>query len=104
MSALRVGRCRFVLIKSPCTSKRKHRRIDHDNMRLSITLDDPKIYTKPWTSKEINHQFQPKGTQHGELVEAILAPIDEQTFNQNVRDKGGPKKYNLLGIDELKRL
>jgi hypothetical protein len=68
------------------------RRIDHDNMRLSITLDDPKIYTKPWTSKEINYQFQPKGTPHGELVETIFAPIDEQTFNQNVRDKGEPKK------------
>jgi hypothetical protein len=94
VSALRVGRCRFCPYKvAPHKqAEARWRRIDHDNMRLSITLDDPKIYTKPWTSKEINCQFQPTGTPHGELVEAIFAPIDEQTFNQNVRDKGEPKK------------
>jgi hypothetical protein len=70
------------------------KRVDHDTLKLKLTINDPMIYSEPWTTREITYKYQPKGTPNGELYEVIFAPIDEQTFNNNVRDPGayGAKK------------
>jgi hypothetical protein len=61
-------------------------RTDRDNMQLTITVDDPKFYTKAWTSDPKTFRFQRPGTPDGELEEVIFAPWDEQEFNRRIRD------------------
>jgi len=29
------------------------RRIDHDTLRVDYTIDDPKVYTKPWNAEKL---------------------------------------------------
>jgi len=61
-------------------------RLDQDNMELTVTFNDPKMYTKPWTSDASRFRLQLKGTPNGELLEVIFAPIDEENFNEVIRD------------------
>ena len=35
------------------------RRVDHDNLQIDITIEDPIAYTKPWTGQQ-NFQLRPK--------------------------------------------
>jgi len=55
-------------------------------LQVSMTLTDPKIYTKPWVSaKPMPFRLQlPKGVT--ELEEVYCVPSEEQEFNQRVRD------------------
>ena len=62
------------------------RRLDRDNMELTITFTDPKMYTKPWTTDTRRYRLQQKGTPNGEMLEVIFAPIDELHFNDLIRD------------------
>jgi hypothetical protein len=34
-------------------------------------------------------KLQPKGTPSGELLEIIFAPMDENSFNENIRNPAG---------------
>lgn len=44
----------------------RYRRADHDNLRLDLTIDDPKAYTKPWGGHEV---FELKPTWNiGEMI------------------------------------
>lgn len=61
-------------------------RLDRDNMELTATFNDPKMYTKPWTSDPSRFRLQAKGTPNGELLEVIFAPMDEENFNSVIRD------------------
>jgi hypothetical protein len=36
----------------------RFRRVDHDNLVVDLTVDDPKAYTKPWTAT-LNFQLRP---------------------------------------------
>lgn len=69
-------------------------RLDRDNLELTLKFDDPRIYTKPWVSDKKMFKLQPKGTPSGELLEIIFAPMDENSFNANIRNPAGgvPKK------------
>ena len=29
------------------------RRVDHDTLQIDVTIDDPKVYTKPWTGQVV---------------------------------------------------
>jgi hypothetical protein len=65
-------------------------RVAPDKIQLKITVHDPAYYSKPWTSSPINYKLL-----HGvDPEEIILSPIDENTFNQTIRDPAGspPKK------------
>ncbi len=62
------------------------RRLDRDNMELTLTFTDPKMYTKPWSTEVQRYRLQPKGTPNGEMLEVIFAPIDELRFNDVIRD------------------
>ena len=59
-----------------------------DKVEFTITVNDPKYYSKAWTS-------DPKvlSADKEDLLEVIFAPMDEQVFNQRIRDPaGGAKK------------
>lgn len=64
-------------------------RLDRDNLELTVKFDDPKTYTKPWVSDRKMFKLQPKGTPSGELLEIIFAPMDENSFNENIRNPAG---------------
>jgi hypothetical protein len=65
------------------------RRVDRDNMELTITVDDPKTFTRTWTSEKRTFARQPKDSPNGELLEVIFAPMDEKLFNEVIRDPAG---------------
>lgn len=60
-------------------------RLDRDNLEMTITINDPKFYTKAWTSDKRNFEFQTKGPD-SQLEEVIFSPWDEQEFNKRIRD------------------
>jgi hypothetical protein len=62
------------------------RRTSKDNLELVMTIDDPAIFTKPWSTNRRTFRFQTKDMPDGQLIEVIFAPVDEQEFNQRVRN------------------
>ena len=62
------------------------RRTSRDNLEFSMTIDDPAIYTKPWTTTTRNFRLQTKDMPDGEMLEVIFAPVDEKEFNERVRN------------------
>lgn len=64
-------------------------RIAPDKIELTIKVTDPVYYTKPWTSSPIVYALQKKGVEPQEI---IFAPIDEDVFNQDIRDPAGLSK------------
>jgi hypothetical protein len=61
-----------------------------DEMTLEITmsLDDPKAYTKTWVgNKQTYHLVLPK--EQTVMYEYYCAPSEEQTFNEGVRNPAG---------------
>jgi hypothetical protein len=64
----------------------RYRRLNRDTLELVITVDDPKIYTRPWVSEKKTYTLQPTA----DLIEEICAPIDEvDNFNRRIRDPAG---------------
>jgi hypothetical protein len=60
------------------------KRNSQNELQLYIDFNDPTIYVKPWTSRIV--KYRPH--QGNELQEAVLGPLDEQAFNQNIRVAG----------------
>jgi hypothetical protein len=56
-----------------------------DKLELRITVTDPDLYEKPWTSIPVVYTLDPKG----EVQEVIYAPMDEQVFNERIRNPAG---------------
>ena len=71
-------------------------RVSNDTIEMTITVNDPELYSKPWTSDVKTFKFQPKDSLNGELMEQIFAPIDEKEFNERIRDRAasGPLSSN----------
>ncbi len=61
------------------------KRLSKDKLQLIITVTDPEIYSKPWTSVPIVYTLKP----NAEPNEIIFAPMDEQAFNKVIRDPSG---------------
>lgn len=60
-------------------------RTSADTLQLKITVTDPTIYATPWTSAAINYKLQ-----HGvEPEEIIFSPMDENAFNNAIRNPAG---------------
>jgi hypothetical protein len=64
------------------------RRVAPDVLQLQLTVTDPALYTRPWTSMPVNLRLQKNGT---ELTEIIHAPIDEADFEQIITSPAGGK-------------
>ena len=74
----------------------RYKRTAYDVMELSMTVTDPKIYTRPWISQ--TKKFRKLDTKDGiktadgwgGLMEDLCAPADEvEQFNKRVRDPAG---------------
>ena len=66
----------------------RYRRIDRDNMELTVTLTDPKIFTSPWESEKKNYRL----VQKRELPELFCVPSEEAEFNKIIRNPAGGVK------------
>ena len=62
----------------------RYRRIDRDTLELTMTLTDPKAYTKPWVSEKKIFRLDPKH----EIEELFCVPSENEAFNKRVRDPG----------------
>lgn len=56
----------------------RYRRVDHDNLRLDLTVDDPKAYTMPWSVTR-NYKLKP-----WEIGEEICTVSSEKNFEQGI--------------------
>lgn len=65
----------------------RYRRVDRDNLEMTMTLTDPKIYTKPWVSDTKGFRLEPKT----ELQEIFCVPSEEEAFNKRMRDPAAGK-------------
>lgn len=54
----------------------KYTRADHDNMQNVITIDDPKIYTKPYVATTVLWHWNPKQ----EFEEQLCIPSDAEAY------------------------
>jgi hypothetical protein len=73
----------------------RYRRTAYDVLELSMTITDPKVYTRPWVSQPKKFRLLPKDgikTIDGwtGIMEDLCAPADEvDQFNKRVRDPAG---------------
>lgn len=73
----------------------RYRRTAYDVLELSMTITDPKVYTKPWTSQLKRFRLLPKNSVKtidgwDGLFEDLCAPADEvEKFDRLIRDPAG---------------
>ena len=66
----------------------RYRRVNHDTLELTMRIDDPKAYAKPWVSSAPQvYKLQPKY----ELLETPCVPEDEASFLKTVREPAASK-------------
>jgi hypothetical protein len=64
-------------------------RVDHDHLELSVTIIDPKMYTKPWVALDkMRFELQPDDF---DVREFICAPSEYQEYNKSVGDPASSK-------------
>ena len=67
-------------------------RVDHDHLELSVTIDDPKMYTKPWVAMD---KFPMKlQDPHTDVMEMYCSPSEIEKFNRLVADPASSKAEN----------
>ena len=55
-------------------------RVDHDHLELTVTIDDPKMYTKPWVAM---NKFPMKlQDAHTDVMEMYCSPSELERFNK----------------------
>jgi hypothetical protein len=62
------------------------RRASDTTLELTLTVEDPLLYTRPWVSATSTYGLQTASPLEGEVLEMIFAPIDEDLFNSRIRD------------------
>jgi hypothetical protein len=65
---------------------------DAMTLQISMTLEDPKVYTKPWSGQKTFKLELPKGLTV--LSEWYCVPSEEESFNEQVRDPAAGKGKN----------
>jgi hypothetical protein len=69
----------------------RYHRVDRDNLELTISVTDPKMYTARFGGdNKLRWRLQPN-TPTGNFIEDIFAPMDEESFNRRMRDPAGGK-------------
>jgi hypothetical protein len=57
-------------------------RVDHDTLELTVTIDDPKIYMKPWVALDkLRFKLQPPNTDAREM---ICSPSETAEYNKKL--------------------
>jgi len=59
-------------------------RVDHDHLELTVTIDDPKMYTKPWLAMN-RFPFKLQDP-HTDVMEMYCSPAEMEKFNKLVGD------------------
>jgi len=58
----------------------RYHRVDHDNLELTVKIDDPKIYTEPWLARDkFPLKLMPDNT---EIIEMICAPSEAEEYKK----------------------
>jgi hypothetical protein len=68
----------------------RYQRLDRDHLMMTITIDDPKFYTKPWTALKLRLRLQSPGF---DIREMECAPSETAKYNKLFGDPAS-------GIDE----
>ncbi len=55
------------------------RRVDYDTIQWSETIDDPKVYTKPWETMNIPLRLHDPRT---DIMEYYCSPVEQQNYNK----------------------
>jgi hypothetical protein len=63
----------------------RYRRLDHDTLELTITIDDPKAYTKIWVNPPKLHKLEPTW----ELAEWPCVVDETKDYDKTVRKPAG---------------
>src|ERR1700680_4762087 len=62
-------------------------RVDHDTLELTVTIDDPQMYTKPWTALDkLALHLQPAGF---DIMETMCSPSETAEYNKSVGTPAG---------------
>ncbi len=65
-------------------------RVDRDHMELSLTIDDPKVYEKPWLAlNKLQFNLRPPNT---DLPEMMCSPSELAEYNKKHAVPGSMKK------------
>ncbi len=68
-------------------TEEKFHRVDYDTLELTVTLDDPKFYTKPWVAADkVRFRLLPDDFHMGEM---LCSPSEIRKYNQLVGDPVG---------------
>ena len=67
----------------------RYRRVDHDTIELTMTLTDPKAYTKPWVSDKMTLTLADKKTV---MREDVCVPSAEAKYKEQIRNPAGGAK------------
>jgi hypothetical protein len=54
--------------------------VDHDHLELTVKIDDPKMYTKPWVARD-RLLFQLQKSDY-DVREMICSPADAAEYNK----------------------
>jgi hypothetical protein len=67
----------------------RYHRVDRDHLDLSVTIDDPKMYTKPWVALDnLRFDLQPRDF---DVREMICSPSEFAEYNKLVGDPASEK-------------
>lgn len=60
----------------------RYRRVNRDLLELSVTIDDPTVYTKPWLARnKLPLRLMPKGT---DLMEMVPSASEAQAYTKEI--------------------
>ena len=66
------------------------RRVNHDTLELSMTIDDPKVYTQPWMALDkLRFRLKPANF---EIPEMICSPSEISEYNKKLGARGTTTK------------
>ena len=62
----------------------RYHRVDRNHLEMSITIDDPKFYTKPWVALDkLPLRLQPPGF---DIIEMECSPSETAAYNKRLGD------------------
>lgn len=62
-------------------------RADHDTLNITVNIDDPKAYTKPFEAGRITYELQPK---QAELPEQLCIPTQAALYRSTIATPAAP--------------
>ena len=62
----------------------RYHRVNHDTIEVTMTIIDPKAYTKPWVTQKLTLTWAP-----ADLDERVCVPSEEEKYRKLVRDPAG---------------